>query len=173
MFPRGHASIAHIQAGGTTKGSCEQHRGDPERALRRIGSLEADRRRVVRSLDRSARGSDLHAEYTRQLAEIDEQLTHWRGVVARAEAEGFKVWSRHDFQRGDFVQYLGTWYEVLRVNAKSLTVPHVLSSSGRTVVRRTEGQPGSVTWTVGYHDGITGRMSAQEMVEAEAETGGA
>lgn len=115
---------------------------DPYAALRRIDKLEADRRRVRRALKRCTVRSGLAEEFTRQAAEIDRQLAHWRGVVARAGAEGFKIWSRADFEPGDFVRYRGAWYRVLRVNAKSVT-----TCAGRA----------------GYHDGITGRMSAEEM----------
>jgi hypothetical protein len=95
---------------------------------------------------------------------VDDQLDHWRVVLARHEAQGFKVWSGADFRKGDFVQYRGTWYEVLRVNAKSLTIPHILNGVGRDVVRKDDGYPGG-SWTAGYTDGIAGRMSADEMRE--------
>jgi hypothetical protein len=145
-------------------------RNDPERTLRRIDALAADRRRVGRSLERCMPGSELAGELARQAAELDEQIAYWRGVVARAEAEGFKVWSRADFRRGDFVRYRGTWFEVLRVNPKSLTIPHTHNGVGRDVVRRGDGRL-DWTWTAGYHDGITGRMSAEEMAVHERGNG--
>lgn len=44
-------------------------------------------------------------------------------VVAEQEAAGAKVWSKADFRKGDQVQDdFGRWHEVLRVNAKSVTV---------------------------------------------------
>lgn len=131
-------------------------------ALRRIDKLEADLRRVLRSLNRCTPGSGLAEELTRQRDELDEQLVHWRGIIAQAEAEGFKVWTREDFTRGDFVLYRGTWYEVLRVNPKSVTIPHLPSDAGRDVVRKGDGLS-DLTWTAGYHDGIAGRMSAEDM----------
>lgn len=119
-------------------------------ALHRIDKLEAARRRVMRSLSRCTPGSGLAGDLSRQCAELDEQLAHWHHVVAQAEAAGLKVWSASDFSRGDFIEYRGAWYEVLRVNRRSVTVPYV-------------GTDPSWTWTIGYHDGITGRMSAEEM----------
>jgi hypothetical protein len=152
-----------------------ERRNDPAVTLRRIEKLEADRRRVQRSRDRCTPGSDYARELDRQLAELDEQLTHWRGIIARAEAEGFKVWSRADFTRGDFVKYRGTWYEVLRVNPKSVTIPHIFNGVGRDVVRKDDGHL-DWTWTAGYADGVTGRMSPEEMREhladRDGETGG-
>lgn len=131
-------------------------------ALHRIDKLEADRRRVSRSLSRCTPGSPLAGELAQQRGELDEQLTHWRGIVTEAEAEGLKVWSRDDFSRGDFVRYRDAWFEVLRVNARSVTIPHIHNSVGRDVVRQGDGHLDG-TWTAGYHDGITGRMSAEEM----------
>lgn len=149
-----------------TAAQYSERRNDPTRTLRRIEKLEADRRRVERSLSRCTPGSDYAQELTRQLAELDDELDHWRTVVRRAEAEGYKVWSRKDFTRGDFVQYRGTWYEVLRVNPKSLTIPHIHIGVGRNVVRKGDGgRLSGWTWTAPYNDGITGRMSAEEMAE--------
>ena len=122
--------------------------------LRRIDKLEAAQRRVARSLSRCTPGSSLAEDLSRQITELDEQITHWRGVVAQAEAAGFKVWSAEDFRRGDFVEYRGTWHEVLRVNRRSVTVPRA-------------GADPTWTWTIGYHDGITGRMSAEDMAELD------
>lgn len=59
-----------------------------------------------------------------------------------------------------------TWHEVLRVNAKSLTIPHIRNGIGRTVVRKGEGHL-DWTWTAPY-DGIRGRRSAEEMDLATA-----
>lgn len=121
-------------------------------ALRRIDKLETARRRVLRSLSRCMPTSELAEDLSEQLAELDEQLTHWRTVVDQAEAGGLKVWSAEDFSRGDFIEYRGTWHEVLRVNRRSVTVPHI-------------GADPAWTWTIGYHDGITGRRTAREMAE--------
>lgn len=124
-------------------------------ALRRIDKLEAARRRVTRSLARCKPASELARDLSGQITELDEQLAHWRTVVSQAEAGGLKIWSRDDFERGDYVQYRGSWYEVLRVNIRSVTVPHALSAGGDA----------DWTWTISYHDGITGRMSSEEMAE--------
>lgn len=137
-------------------------------ALRRIDKLEADRRRVQRSLDRCRPGSPLRDELGRQRDELDEQLAHCRDVVSQAEAGGFKVWARQDFARGDFVRYRDVWYEVLRVNPRSLTVPYPLTPGAGDVVRGVDGHADR-TWTVSYHDEITGRMGAEQMIgNAEA-----
>lgn len=143
-------------------GDYARFRNSPPVTLRRIDKLEADRRGVLRSLEGCEEGSACAEELVRRRDELDEQLAYWRHVVAKAEADGFKVWSRADFKKGDFVRYRNTWYEVLRVNAKSVTIPHIHNGIGRYVVRKGDGHL-DWTWTVGYHDGITGRMSAGEM----------
>ncbi|WP_030248031.1 hypothetical protein [Streptomyces sp. NRRL S-455] len=119
-------------------------------ALRRIERLEAERRRVQRSLARCTPGSPYARELDEQLAELDVRIEHWGAIVVRAEAEGFRVWTRADFRRGDFVRYRGDWYEVLRANPKSLTVPH-----------------GRGTWTVPYTD-VSGRRSGVDQGAGDA-----
>ncbi|MGW2213290.1 hypothetical protein [Streptomyces sp. NPDC001781] len=133
-------------------------------ALRRVDQLQVQRRRIARSLARCAPGSPLHEDLAGQLAELDEQTAHWQGVVAQAEAQGLKTWSREDFTAGDFVRVRETWFEVLRVNSRSVTVPLRAPDAGGDVVRRGPGRT-ECTRTVGYHDGITGRMSADAMAE--------
>jgi hypothetical protein len=59
----------------------------------------------------------------RRLAEIRDELAYWRQVVADRQATGAKVWSKADFRKGDQVFDGWLWRPVLRVNAKSLTVP--------------------------------------------------
>lgn len=132
------------------------------RALLRIDKLEAVRRRVSRSLGRCTPGSALAEDLSRQRRDLDEQIAHCRAVVAAAEAAGFHVWSREDFAVGDFVRVRDVWYEVLRVNERSLTVPQVVGKAAGNVVRRADARRGW-TWTVGYHDGISRRLSGREM----------
>ena len=135
-------------------------------ALRRIDRLEAVRRRVSRSLKRCTPGSELALDLARQRDELDEQVRHWRQVVSRAEACGFRIWSRADFVPGDFIEYESTWYEVLRVNSRSVTVPRTRGNTDKGIVRKVDGVLGC-TWTVRYHDGITGRKNASEMAARE------
>jgi hypothetical protein len=135
---------------------------DPAVALRRIERLETERRRVARSRARCTPDSDYARDLDGQLVELDEQIERWGELVARAEQEGrIRIWSRADFRPGDFVRYRGTWYEVLKVNRRSLTIPH---AGGRDVVRRYDNHRG-YTWTVRYTAGVTGRMSPGEMDE--------
>ncbi|MBB5123216.1 DUF3560 domain-containing protein [Streptomyces eurocidicus] len=161
--------------------SYEQHRNDPGRTLRRIDKLEAERRGILRQRNgdprnpwRKAPSKERRAELERLIEEIDEELAHWREIIAQAEADGFKVWSSADFSRGDFVRYRDTWYEVLRVNPKSLTVPHILNSTdggtagavgGNPVVSKASAAGTRVatwTWKAPYND-VSGRMNVAQM----------
>ena len=141
--------------------------------LRRIAKLEADARSIQRSLARtSTRPGDgtppdtagQHRDHLLTRArEIDEELAYWREHVAAQQADGVKVWSRDDFTRGDFVRFGGhrTWYEVIRVNPKSVTIPAMIGGPGRAVLRAAE-SPYDWTDTIPY-DKVTGRASAAEI----------
>ena len=142
--------------------------------LRRIEKLAAEERQLQRRLDGS--GLAMHGEdkpasggYAERLAvrlaDIAEQLAYWRGVVASQEAAGVKVWSKADFTKGDFVSFLGSWYEVLRVSVKSVTIPAMISDG--PVVTKANSRM-SWTDTVPYHK-VKGRKSAAEMAELMAE----
>lgn len=152
----------------------QAHRESIPTTLRRIEKLEAGQRKLQRRVD----GTDPYMNYgkpaqgaylerlTGRLAEIAEQLTYWRGVVARREAEdGVKIWSRDDFTKGDYMQFMGTWYEVLRVSAKSVTIPAMINDG--PIVTKAGGR---CTWTdtIPYHK-VTGRKSAEDIAAIVAE----
>ncbi len=169
----------------------ERYRKAPGRTLRRIEKLEAERRGVLRERDgvddrgrfadvwRRGPSEERREELTRRLAEYDEELTYWAETIKEAERRGFKVWSRADFVRGDFVRWRGTWYEVTRVNAKTTTVPHIHAAfdggavgsvDGCRVVTRaatTETRHKGSTYTLPYNE-ASGRMSAEQMRAALA-----
>ncbi|WNI20200.1 DUF3560 domain-containing protein [Actinacidiphila sp. ITFR-21] len=169
----------------------ERYRTNPGRTLRRIEKLEAERRGVLRErdgVDDTGRKADVwrrepsearREELTRRLAEYDEELTYWAETIKEAERRGFKVWGKPDFVRGDFARCRGTWYEVTRVNAKTVTVPHIHAAfdggavgavdGSRVVTRAATEQTrhkGS-TYTLPYNE-VSGRMSAEQMRAALA-----
>ncbi|GAA2470934.1 DUF3560 domain-containing protein [Streptomyces mauvecolor] len=144
-------------------------RKNPARTLRRIQTLKADLRAVEKwQRGESAKGQTRNTgnpetvqELAVEHAELSEQIAYWENVVAEAEKQGFKVWSKSDFQRGDYARCRGTWYAVLRANPKTLTVPHIFNGTGRTVVHADRNHY-SGTSSLPY-DEVTGRMSAEEM----------
>jgi len=162
----------------------KDHREDVPRTLRRIEKLEAEARGVQRALDGRldyvsdgngghklalVKPGDSYREQLEHRADrLAGELAYWREHVAAREAEGVKVWSRADFAKGDFVHGRWGWAEVLRVNAKSVTIPWGSNAVHLPVVTRDNvttavGGPG---WTdkVTYDD-VRGRKSAEEMRE--------
>lgn len=166
----------------------QAHRENIPATLRRIAKLEAEQRQIRRRLDGS--GLEMHGEdtpatgayrdrLTHRMTDLIEELAYWREHVAQAEAQGAKVWSREDFTKGDFVESVGRWYEVLRVSAKSLTVPDPMPLIGTTTVFSREtaqaesGKRGfrrMYTSTVPY-DKVSARKSADEMAQIMAAAG--
>ncbi|MER6691121.1 DUF3560 domain-containing protein [Streptomyces minutiscleroticus] len=144
-------------------------RDNPRITLRRIAQLEAQERGWLRRISgQDDMGEHFSAEEMQQhLADIQEQLEYWRAVVAEAEANGFKVWSREDFAKGDFTHYGGQWFEVVRVNPKTLTVPSFTSTRQPVATRQTSAGRHR-THTLPY-DKVTGRRSPEEMAAALAE----
>ncbi|MFD7580972.1 DUF3560 domain-containing protein [Kitasatospora sp. NPDC059817] len=149
----------------------ERFRKDPGRTLRRLEKLRADLRAVEKwQRGESAKGysrNPADPELTIRHEELAEEITHWEQVIKDAEARGVKVWSKADFKRGDFVLYRGTWYEVLRVNPKSVSIPHIFNGTGKSVVRATDDSYDGWTSTAPYDD-VSGRRSADEMQPAAA-----
>lgn len=154
-----------------TAAGFQRSREDVPTTLRRIAKPEAEQRVYQRALA----GDSTHGwevlrhpgqgeELLRRIAELEEELAYWREIVTAAQAEGVKLWGPADFGKGDFV-LCGCWYEVLRVNAKSLTVPAVIASPGRTVLRAGD-SPYSWTDRLPY-DKVRGRKSASEMDSTE------
>ncbi|MFD9374549.1 DUF3560 domain-containing protein [Streptomyces sp. NPDC059999] len=145
----------------------ETFRKNPGRTLRRIATLGADLRAVEKwqrgeSAKGFARNPD-DPELPRMHQDLTEQIEFWQKVIEEAEKKGYKVWSKADFSKGDFVLNRGRWFEVLRVNAKSVTIPHIHNGIGQKVVRA-EGNRLDWTWKVPY-DEVSGRKSALEMAQ--------
>jgi hypothetical protein len=160
-----------------TAGRFQARRESVPTTLRRIEKLEAEQRLIQRRLDGSGHalyGQDRPAaggyrvRLEARAADIAKELEYWREHVKRAEASGAKLWSRADFTKGDFVRFLGTWYEVLRVNAKSVTIPAMINDG--PIVRK-DGARCTWTDTIPYHK-VKGRKSAAEVAALLAEADG-
>ncbi|MEU3267904.1 DUF3560 domain-containing protein [Streptomyces bacillaris] len=153
-------------------GAYTEHRTNPARTLRRIDTKEADLRGVIRwQRGESNNGHSVRlspavvVELSRRRDELTEEVGYWRSIVAKAEAEGFKVWTADDFTKGDFVRSRGSWYEVLRVNKKTLTVAWNLRLAPKTVMTAADAtfEDGRVgRQPVDYSD-VKTRMSAGDM----------
>lgn len=112
----------------------QAHRMNGDTTERRIAKLEADHRYAQRNGWSSER-----------IAELEEQLTYWRAHLAALVDSGeYKKWGPGDFTKGDRARIYGRWYQVVKVNKKSLTVPSSL---------------GPWTDTISY-DKVSGRQTA-------------
>lgn len=92
--------------------------------LRRIERLEADLRGWQRALESSTNGEH-RQRAQRQIDRISEDLAHQRAKVDDRTARGeFVPWAPEHFARGDLVclTKFGLWYQVTRVNRKSVSV---------------------------------------------------
>jgi hypothetical protein len=162
----------HYERRAVNAETCQASRESVPTTLRRIAKLEAEERQIQRERDGipSARNmafaeeikpaaGEYRARLESRLADIADELGYWREHVAKRAADGVKVWSKADFAKGDFAKFLGSWYEVLRVNAKSVTIPAMIND-GHVITQ--DGARCTWTDTVPYHK-IKGRKSAEEM----------
>lgn len=155
----------------------QSHRESIPATLRRIERFEAEARQVDRRLNGTGcalYGEDTPAEgayrerLTVRAAELAEQIAYWRAHVEAAQASGVKVWGPGDFAKGDYVRSGGRWYQVERVNPKSLSVPHGTNDHMLPVVTRAQVRHamGPSQWAAKVtYDGVQGRKSAAEMAE--------
>ena len=126
-------------------------RNTPITVANRIDRLEADLRRVERERTAAqphavpaaagesqaqtpAQSRDLYAGRAQRLdaerAHLTEQLRYWTGVREQQVADGTATnYASASITRGDFVRYGNAWYPVVRVNAKSVTVPSIVGGS--------------------------------------------
>ncbi|MFJ6014493.1 ParB/RepB/Spo0J family partition protein [Streptomyces sp. NPDC092952] len=100
-----------------------KHRNNPHRTLRRLERLRADLRAQERHhAEAVEKGYDSADRHARQIQDLTEEIAYWEEIVAKAEAEGVKIWRPDDFAPRDFVLYSGSWYQVARVNPKTLSI---------------------------------------------------
>lgn len=136
--------------------------------LRRIEKLEADERFWANTLKTGHNSSgwttdtpEQVEEINRRLAEVREQLEYWRQHIAAAEQSGVKIWSKADFQKGDFARIGRQWHEIMRVNAKTLTVPYLRNP---VPVMRRDSPTFLWTWTRPYNE-VSARMTPRQMAD--------
>lgn len=170
-------------------GKYQARRENARTTLRRIQGLEREERSWQAALDGTRGSRTLHGDQDEyvpasgryrervlaELAQIREQLTYWRGHVEKRKAEGVRVWSPADFKPGDYASSLWGWCEVIKVNAKSLTIPDtlgmrdgIISRADHEAYAKAHGWERAYTRTVPY-DKITGHATADEAAHALAD----
>lgn len=126
-----------------------RYRHNPRVTVRRIEKLEAEQRDWQRRLA-GVRSGGSHGEYApggpyaedaaayivraeQAIARLGEQISYWYAQLEALQTTGqWAPWTPDQFRVGDQVKVLGTWYPVLRVNKKSLTVsPLILCGQQR------------------------------------------
>lgn len=168
----GRATRRAITAGEEAKQAAEQaetaalatvRRYNPVTVANRLETLGADLRRAERQLNghtctiykvgdtRYVEASEpAQGEYSERLQariqELRDQISYWEGVRAEQVAAGMAGnYGPETISKGDQVKFRGSWYEVRRVNRKSVTIPSMVG--------------GSWTDTVPYHE-LSGHQPA-------------
>ena len=110
----------------------------------RASNLERDAKRVTQDrsyimnrieeseayLARLNRHASAYSDFTTRVAETEEKLAYWRGQLASIENTlkdaGGQVASPDNIKPGFRIKYTGTWYEVVRVSKKTVTIKNWL-----------------------------------------------
>jgi len=87
----------------------------------RLQEAEAKKRQAERDLAQFPG----HPTYQFNLKDAEAAIAHWS-----QELKAAGVLTQDDITKGDFVRFIGSWYEVVRVNAKSVTVTGWLGIDG-------------------------------------------
>lgn len=111
-------------------------RYNPVTVANRIDKLKAEVRTTTRAQAR-ATSEDYRTALTTRLTELTDQLEYWQNVRAEQITDGTTIEYGPDTVRpGDRVKVRGTWYEVIRTNRKTVTVPSGYSWTNTTPYRQ-------------------------------------
>ncbi|MEU6928980.1 ParB/RepB/Spo0J family partition protein [Streptomyces sp. NPDC046374] len=128
--------------------SYKEHRNNPYRTLRRLEKLKADLREQERHhAEAVEKGWDSADRHARLIRDLRKEIEHWEEVVEKAKAEGIKIWGPDDFAPGDYAMYLGSWYQVKRVNPKTLSVAWNLRLAPKQVMTLEDATDRGQVWT--------------------------
>lgn len=106
----------------------ENQKNDPTYINNRIEENE-------KSLRQLERNSKWYSDYESRKQEITDKLDYFKGILnelmqERAES-GKVIPSPTTISKGDLVKYRGTWYPVVRVNRKTVTVKNWIWENGQ------------------------------------------
>ncbi|MEV5930955.1 ParB/RepB/Spo0J family partition protein [Streptomyces cellulosae] len=125
----------------------ERFRKDPYRTLRRLKKLRADLRRQERYAQEAAAAGRPSERHEVNVLDLREEIAHWEAIVAKAEADGVKIWGPDDFAPGDYVLYSGSWYQVGRVNPTTLSIAWNLRLAPKKVMTLEDATDRGRAWT--------------------------
>ncbi|PCK23278.1 DUF3560 domain-containing protein [Rhodococcus qingshengii] len=125
-----------------------EYRYNPNVVARRIEKLKADQRRTQRPIDGHTRTLFVHdgvkhveahdaatgtyrENLDRENGHLLDQIEFWSGVYDQLVDDGVAVpYSREVIVKGDHITYDGAyWHPVVRINAKSVTIPSIVGGS--------------------------------------------
>lgn len=176
-FREGHNAALHSREWDRLAehaGHSTEHRQAPGTTLRRIEQLTADLRHIERQqhaeVVRAEGGQcspevlvDVLAEWDRRHHDLTDQIAYWQHVIAQAEASGAKMYGPADFTKGQFAHVCGRWVEVLKVNAKSLTVASCAARQDVVTANDPNMRPARVPY-----NNITGQATGAEVAAMTA-----
>ncbi|MFI2434685.1 DUF3560 domain-containing protein [Streptomyces sp. NPDC018693] len=127
----------------------EERRYDPNRTRRRLEKLKAELRQQEGYRDEEKAAGRDAGRYERRIEDLNEEIAHWEKVVEKARQDGVKLWEADDFAPGDFAMYSGSWYQVKRVNPKTLSIAWNLRLAPKAVMTLEDATERGRTWTFG------------------------
>lgn len=130
-----------------TAESYKAFRENPQRTLRRMERLGADLRIQERHLAKATEKGWDGGRHARLIADLTEEIEHWQRIVDKAQADGVKLWGPSDFAPGDFARCLGSWYQVQRVNPKTLSIAWNLRLAPKQVMTLGDATDRGRVWT--------------------------
>ncbi|NUS44738.1 MAG: DUF3560 domain-containing protein, partial [Mycobacteriaceae bacterium] len=148
-----------------TAANFRTYKENPGTTQRRILTIETVLRRIGRELEKDGdKCSDHYLATTRaEIVEKLEEIDYWWNVLDDA---GVHVWGPDDFEVGDFVAaYRDRWHEVVRVNAKSVSVAGRFGGvSARIVTHAGSTRRNCPPQPLPYHE-VIGRLTATQARE--------
>lgn len=127
----------------------EKRRYDPDRTRRRLEKLGAELRQQERYRDEEKAAGRDAGRYERRIEDLTEEIDAWKKVVEKARQDGVKLWEADDFAPRDFAMYGGSWFQVLRVNPKTLSIAWNLRLMPKRVMTLEDSTERGTTYTFG------------------------
>lgn len=127
----------------------EERRYDPNRTRRRLEKLGAELRQQERYRDEEKAAGRDAGRYERRIEDLREEIAGWEQVVEQARQDGVKLWEADDFAPRDFAMYSGSWFQVLRVNPKTLSIAWNLRLMPKQVMTLEDSTERGTTYTFG------------------------
>ncbi|MFF4388575.1 ParB/RepB/Spo0J family partition protein [Streptomyces sp. NPDC001552] len=125
-----------------------EHRNNPQVTLRRLERLGADLRQQERYRDQAVAAGRDPGRHARQIEDLAEEIAYWQKLIKEAEESGVKIWGPDDFAPRDYVLSRSSWYQVARVNPKTLSIAWNLRRATKKVMSLEDAtEPGYKTGT--------------------------